>query len=137
MTRDGSCKERKGPSVTVQSRTLVTTLAATLLLSLWCVGVTPAQQKDTSGSAVQDRPPGASTKSTDAADKPATAPMTPAAARQAQLLADTQRLYQLTQELKDEVAKSNKDTLSIPVVKKAEEVEKLAKSLKERMRASQ
>ncbi len=63
--------------------------------------------------------------------------MTPAEARQAQLLADTQRLYQLTQELKDEVAKSNKDTLSITVVKKAEEVEKLAKSLKERMRASQ
>ena len=86
---------------------------------------------------MQDHPPGASTKSTDAADKPTTAPMTPAEARQAQLVADTQRLYQLTQELKDEVAKSNKDTLSIPVVKKAEEVEKLAKSLKERMRASQ
>ena len=38
-------------------------------------------------------------------------PMTPADARQAQLLADTERLYQLTQELKAEVAKSNKDTI--------------------------
>ena len=56
---------------------------------------------------------------------------------QAQLMADTQRLYQLTQELKEEVAKSNKDTLSVSVIKKADEVEKLAKSLKERMRASQ
>ncbi len=63
--------------------------------------------------------------------------MTPAEARQAQLLADTERLYQLTQELKDEVNKSNKDTLSIPVIKKAEEVEKLARSLKERMRQPQ
>jgi hypothetical protein len=64
-------------------------------------------------------------------------PMTPGDPRQAQLLADTQKLYQLTQELKAEVAKSNKDTLSIAVIKKAEEVEKLAKSLKERMKAAQ
>jgi hypothetical protein len=64
-------------------------------------------------------------------------PMTPAEARQAQLLADTQKLYQLTQELKAEVAKSNKDTLSIAIIKKAEEVEKLAKNLKERMRTAQ
>jgi hypothetical protein len=64
-------------------------------------------------------------------------PMTPAEARQAHLLADTQKLYQLTQELKAEVAKSNKDTLSIAIIKKAEEVEKLAKNLKERMRAAQ
>jgi hypothetical protein len=64
-------------------------------------------------------------------------PMTPAEARRAQLMADTQKLYQLTQELKAEVAKSNKDTLSIAVIKKAEEVERLAKSLKEKMRAVQ
>lgn len=63
--------------------------------------------------------------------------MTPAEARQAQLLADTQRLYQLTQELKAEVAKSNKDMLSIQVIKKADEVEKLARSVKERMRQQQ
>jgi hypothetical protein len=55
-------------------------------------------------------------------------------ARQAQFIADSQKLYQLAQELKVEVAKSNKNTLSIPATKKAEEIEKLAKSLKERMR---
>jgi hypothetical protein len=123
--------------VTLHSRTLVPLLAATLLLSVSCVGVAPAQQKDTSGSAVQDRPPAANTKSADATDKPTTATMTPAEARQAQLVADTQRLYQLTQELKEEVAKSNKDTLSVSVIKKADEVERLAKSLKERMKAAQ
>jgi len=67
-------------------------------------------------------------------DSAAAQPMTPAEERQAQLVADTNRLYQLAQELQAEVAKSNKNTLSLAVVKKAAEVEKLAKSLKERMR---
>jgi hypothetical protein len=40
----------------------------------------------------------------------------------------------LTQELKAEVAKSNKDTLSVTVIKKAQEIERLAKSIKERTR---
>jgi sRNA-binding protein len=62
------------------------------------------------------------------------APMSAEEQQQAQLVADTNKLYQLAQELKVEVAKSNKDTLSISVIKKATEVEKLAKSLKERMR---
>ncbi len=57
------------------------------------------------------------------------------AERQAKIAADTEKLYQLTKELQQEVAKSSKDTLSMSVVKKAEEIEKLAKSLKERMRA--
>lgn len=62
------------------------------------------------------------------------AALTPAEQKRADLLADTERLYQLTQELKAEVAKSNKDTLSVSVVKKAQEVERLAKSIKERSR---
>jgi hypothetical protein len=61
-------------------------------------------------------------------------PMSAEEQQQAQLVADTNKLYQLAQELKVEVAKSNKDTLSISVIKKATEVEKLARSLKERMR---
>ena len=53
--------------------------------------------------------------------------------RQAQIIADTQKLVKLSQELKAEVAKSNKDTLSLTVIKKAEEVEKLAKTLKDEL----
>lgn len=64
----------------------------------------------------------------------ASAPLTPLQVRQAQYVADTTKLLQLAQELKAEVDKSSKDTLSLGVVKKAAEVEKLAKSLKERMR---
>jgi hypothetical protein len=58
---------------------------------------------------------------------------TPADPREAQLLADTEKLLKLSQELKAEVDKSTKDTLSLAVIKKAEEVEKLAKSIKERL----
>jgi len=54
--------------------------------------------------------------------------------RQKQLVADTEKLFQLAQQLRDEVGKSNKEQLSIPVIKKSEEIEKLAKSVKERMR---
>ncbi len=70
----------------------------------------------------------------------AAAPQTPAAAnpdpKQAQLIADVQKLVKLSQELKAEIAKSNKDTLSLTVIKKSEEVEKLAKSVKEEMNKS-
>ena len=55
---------------------------------------------------------------------------------QAQIIADTQKLLKLSQELKAEVAKSNKDTLSLTVIKKAEEVEKLAKTLKDELNKS-
>lgn len=54
--------------------------------------------------------------------------------RHKQLVRDTDRLVELAQQLKDQVDKSNKNTLSIDVVKKAAEIEKLAKSVKDRMR---
>jgi nitric oxide reductase activation protein len=54
--------------------------------------------------------------------------------RQQKLVSDTEKLLALAQQLKDEVDRSNKDTLSVEVVKKATEIEKLAKSVKERMR---
>jgi len=66
---------------------------------------------------------------------PAKAPLTPEEKKRADLLADTEKLYKLSQELKAEVAKSNKDTLSVSVVKKAQEVERLAKSIKDRSRS--
>jgi len=59
-------------------------------------------------------------------------PLTPEEKKRADLRADTEKLYRLTQELKVEVDKSNKDTLSVSVIKKAQEIERLAKSIKER-----
>jgi 5'-deoxynucleotidase YfbR-like HD superfamily hydrolase len=47
---------------------------------------------------------------------------------------DTEKLVQLSNELKDYVGKANEHTLSLDVIKKAEEIEKLAKSVKDRMK---
>ncbi len=57
-----------------------------------------------------------------------------ASARQAALVADAERLHRLADELRAEVAKTNGDTLSLSVLKKAQEVEALAHSLKERLK---
>lgn len=54
--------------------------------------------------------------------------------RQASLKADTEKLLKLSSELKDYVDRSNENILSIDVVKKAEEIEKLAHSVKEKMK---
>ena len=54
--------------------------------------------------------------------------------RQKKLEADTAKLFALASELKDEVAKTNKDTMSVDVIKKADEIERLARSVKERMK---
>ena len=55
--------------------------------------------------------------------------------RRKHLLADTARLVALTSELKEEVDKSTKDELSLDVVRKAAEIEKLAHDVKERMKS--
>ena len=54
--------------------------------------------------------------------------------RQEEIRKDTQKLFQLATELKDAVDKSNENVLSLDVVRKAEEVEKLAKKVKEKMK---
>ena len=54
--------------------------------------------------------------------------------RQVELKRDTDKLLKLSTELKDYVDKSNENILSLDVVKKAEEIEKLARSVKIKMR---
>ncbi len=54
--------------------------------------------------------------------------------RHKKLVADTARLVALTGELKAEVEKSSKDELSLDVVRKAAEIERLARDVKERMK---
>ena len=56
--------------------------------------------------------------------------------RQRMLVADTDKLLVLAQQLKADVDKSNKDELSIDVVKRAEQIEKLARSVKDKMRGN-
>jgi Skp family chaperone for outer membrane proteins len=60
-------------------------------------------------------------------------PMSP---KQKQLTDDTAKLQILANELKAEMDKSSKDTLSLTVIKKAEEVEKLAHKVEAEMKAN-
>jgi hypothetical protein len=54
--------------------------------------------------------------------------------RIAALKSDTDRLLKLSVELKQSVDKSDENVLSLDVIKKAEEIEKLARSVKEKMK---
>lgn len=56
--------------------------------------------------------------------------------RHADLKRDTDRLLKLSTELKEYVDKTNENMLSLDVIKKADEIEKLAHSVKTKMRGS-
>lgn len=54
--------------------------------------------------------------------------------RVAALKSDTDKLLKLSVELKSYVDKSDENVLSLDVIKKAEQIEKLAKSVKDKMK---
>ena len=54
--------------------------------------------------------------------------------RQQDLKKDTDKLLELATELKQYVDKTNENTLSVEVIKKAQEIERLAHSVKEKMK---
>ena len=56
--------------------------------------------------------------------------------RQAELQKDTEQLFKLATELKEYVGKTDENILSLDVIKKAEEIEKLAHNVKEKMKTS-
>jgi len=56
-------------------------------------------------------------------------------ARQQDIKKDTDKLLQLATELKQYVDKTNENILSMDVIKKAEEIEKLAKTVKDKMKS--
>jgi hypothetical protein len=56
--------------------------------------------------------------------------------RQAALRKDTDRLLKLATELKEYVDKTNENMLSMDVIKKAEEIEKLAHSVRDKMKGN-
>ena len=102
---------------------------------------TPAQQS--SGPARTSNDAAASSK-TDAsaaskpggadANAPAAAGVQPVNDKQKKLAADTDRLLAMANDLKQQVDKTNKDVLSVDVIKKAEEIEKLARRIRGRLK---
>ena len=54
--------------------------------------------------------------------------------RQKKMLADADQLLAMAQQLKTAVDQTRKDELSVDVIRQADQIEKLAKSVKDRMR---
>ena len=56
--------------------------------------------------------------------------------RQVEIRRDTEKMAELTQELKDYLLKSEQGVMSVDAIKKAEQIEKLAHSVKSKMKQS-
>lgn len=56
--------------------------------------------------------------------------------RQIEIRRDTEKLAELTQELKEDLLKSDHGVMSVDTLKKAEQIEKLAHSVKSKMKQS-
>lgn len=56
--------------------------------------------------------------------------------RQVEIKRDTEKMFELTQELKDYLQRTGQGVVSVDAIKKAEQIEKLAKSVKSKMKQS-
>ena len=56
--------------------------------------------------------------------------------RQVEIRRDTAKMAELTQELKEYLAKTDQGVMSVDAIKKAEQIEKLARSVKSKMKQS-
>ena len=102
----------------------------------------PAPASQDAAPQAQTSSPGSAKTVVDPLDKPSAAESNP----QPQPAPDSQRRNQISIEstqllamavaLKAEVDKTNKDTLSLNVIRKADAIEKLAKTVKEKMKQS-
>lgn len=103
------------------------------VLVLWIVSVPAFAQQQPPAPQHDVNPP---TFDEDEARSRITHDMEKKAAKQrvAALKTDTDKLLKLSIELKAYVDKSDENVLSLDVIKKAEEIEKLAKSVKDKMK---
>ena len=117
------------------SRLILSWLPGVLLAMLFVVSAPPhgfgakparAQSEQQAAPVTQDSK---QVVAADATPQPASIE-TPEEIRQDEIKADTKKLFLLSAELRAEVAKTYKESLSLSVLRKAEEIEKLAKSLK-------
>lgn len=56
--------------------------------------------------------------------------------RQSSLKKDTDELFTLASQLKESVERTNQNTLSVEVIRKTQQIEKLAKSVREKMKGN-
>jgi hypothetical protein len=109
------------------------TIFSVILLLFCSIQMAPAQQPNLppvvppsaqQGTGTSDLPPDMQKRMGKDANKQ----------RQQELKRDTDKLLKLSTELKDYVDKTNENILSMDVIKKADEIEKLAHSVKIKMR---
>jgi len=88
------------------------------------------------GAQIQTHPPGQQDRPVDVWEEQQRKAMAKKAneERQQEIQKDTEKLLELATELKHEVDKSSENTLSLDVIKKAEQIEKLAKEVKDKMK---
>lgn len=97
--------------------------------------------------AAQDKPAAANQENKPAATPPSSQTATPAnttkeqkaavdGERKKQIADESTQLLSMALALKAEVDKTTKDTLSVNVIRKADEIEKLARTVKEKMKQS-
>jgi hypothetical protein len=111
----------------------VRNLACLAVFTFGSISLAGAQQPAQDSAA---QPPVAQAPATTEATADTSKSQTPQTPQQKQLADDTAQLLTLANELKAELDKSNKDTLSLSVIKKAEQVEKLAHKVRDEMKAS-
>ena len=104
-------------------RKLILSSGAAALIGITLFGILPAQQYPPVTNQTQQQKDLEDRQMKEANKK-----------RQQDIRDDTLKLYQLATDLKAAVDKSNENTLSLDVIRKADEVEKLAKKVKEKMR---
>ncbi len=99
---------------------------------LLAVGALPCGRSQQSPSQSEPKQTPAALKTSDSTPAPAETPANQQEQRAAKESAD---LLKLATELKAAVAKSSKDTLSLAVIRKADEIERVARGMKDRYRA--
>lgn len=94
--------------------------------------VVPANQPQSQNLTIGSRPSSAPTGSDDEIQKQQA--IAANLQRQVEIRRDTERMAVLMQELKDYLAKADHGVISIDAIKKAEQIEKLAHSVKSKMK---
>jgi hypothetical protein len=110
----------------------IAVLALAAAQASWAQDASKPTDETTVPGEIKLRPPGDPSP----LDIPASQERMRSAMRQKQLITDTEKLVALANELKASVDKSNKDTMSLDVIRKADEIEKLAHTVKEKMKGS-
>lgn len=110
-----------------------TVLIAAFACAIPASGQTAGSPAQAQATPTADKPPATAPEQADETATSSLTGATPEQSPEAQIQTDTKKLYQLALELRSEVAKTYKQSLSVTVLNKAEELEKLAKTLHSEM----